>query len=165
MGERIKFKSPRGEIVEASLYRTETYKGKDTGNYVLKLVLTGDALEAVKAQVEEFLVDTYGPKKAKDAKRPFKTTKDGSKTFITFKAKAEIDGKPRHIGIFDSKGAPVKRELNIGSGSIVKVAGTMASWAEEPGVSFYMDAVQVINLIEPPASPFESDGSDGGFVA
>jgi len=164
MGERTKFKSPRGEIVEASLYKTERLVGFDTGSYLVRLALAGDALETVKARVEEFLVDTYGPKKAKHAKRPFKTTKDGSKTFITFRAKAVIDGRPRHLGIFDSKGVPVKRELNIGSGSIVRVAGTMASWAEEPGVSFYMDAVQVINLIEPPASPFESDGSDGGFV-
>jgi hypothetical protein len=165
MGERIEFKSPRGEALYPSLNKTEIFKGKDTGRYVMRLVLAGDALETVKAQVEEFLTNVYGARKARYAKRPFKTTKDGDKTFITFRAKAVIDGRPRHLDVYDSNGDLVKRELNIGSGSIVRVSGSMSSWIEEPGVSFYMDAVQVINLIEPPEGPFEADGSDGGFVS
>ncbi len=164
MAERVNFLSPKGEALYLTLNKTETYKGKDTGNYVVKLVLTGDALEQVKAQVEEFLVNIYGPKQAKIAKRPFKTTEDGSKTYITFKARAEINGKPRVIGIFDAKGVQVKHELNIGSGSIIKVNGTMSSWTEEPGVSFYMSAIQVIKYVEtPPVGGFDADDTEGGF--
>jgi hypothetical protein len=153
--DRKKFKSQRGVAHWPSLNRTESYKGKDTGNYTLKLILEGAALEATKAEVEEFLVDTYGPKKAKLAASPFKLTKpkegsgDKPKTFITFRMKAVgKDGDPRNVALYDAKGNPVKRKVNLGSGSVVKVNGTMSAFKEDPGVAFYMNSVQIIKLVE-----------------
>jgi hypothetical protein len=171
--DRKTFQSPIGTAHWPSLNRTETYKGKDTGNYTLKLILEGAALEQVKAEVDEFLVDTYGPKKAKTAASPFKLTKpkegsgDKPETFITFRRKAVgLDGEPRHVALYDTKGNPVKRKVNLGSGSIVKVNGSMsAAFKDEPGVAFYMDSVQIIKLVEyPPPSPFRPVDDPDGFV-
>jgi hypothetical protein len=116
--ERKAFQSPVGTAHWPSLNRTETYKGKDTGNYTLKLILEGDALEHAKAEVDEFLVDTYGSKKAKLARSTFKLTKpkegssDSPKTFVTFRMKAVgKDGEPRHVALYDADGMPVKRKV------------------------------------------------------
>jgi hypothetical protein len=170
--DRKTFQSPIGTAHWPSLNRTETFKGKDTGNYTLKLILEGAALDATKAEVDEFLVDTYGPKKAKTAASPFKLTKpkegsgDSPKTFITFRMKAVgKDGEPRHVTLYDAKGNAVMRKVNLGSGSIVKVNGTMSAFKEDPGVAFYMDSVQIIKLVEyPPPSPFSPVDYPDGFV-
>ena len=73
---------------------------------------------------------------------------------------AKIDGKDRKIGIFDSKGNPVKRELSIGSGSIVKVNGPMVSLDDDPGVD--MDAIQVIKYVD--IRPFDAEDDEDGFM-
>jgi hypothetical protein len=136
--DRKAFQCPIGTAHFPSLTKTETYKGKDTGNYTLKLKLSGEALAQVKAEVEEFLVDTYGPKKAKTVASPFKLTKprDGGEpeTFIVFRAKAVINDKERKVAIFDAKGKPVDREVNLGSDSVVKVNGYMSAFQDKPGV-------------------------------
>ena len=169
MSEKVKFKSPRGTALYPCLNRSETYKGKETGKYTLKLILTGDALEQVKTQVDEFLLETYGPKKAKTAKTPFKLTKpkDGeeAQTYIKFSTNVKTkDGDVRTVPMFDAKGSPVKRKVNLGSGSVVKVNGTMASFDDEPGVAFYLDAVQVIKLVEYQSSGgFEAEDDEDGF--
>jgi len=170
--DRKAFQSPIGTAHWPSLNRTETYKGKDTGNYTLKLILEGAALEKVKAEVDEFLVETYGTRKAPWAKSPFKLTepKEGSgespRTFITFRMKAVgNDGEPRHVALFDAKGHPVKRKVNLGSGSLVRVNGSMSASQDEPGVAFYMDSVQIIKLVEyQPPSPFGPVDDPDGFV-
>lgn len=169
MANRIEYTSPHGEVLEASLNKTELFRGRwDTGKYVVKLVLTGDALEKVKADVEEFITDSVGPKKAKYFIRPFKQTKDGEKTFIVFKAAAKVivkgEEQDRKVAVFDTKGNPVKRELNIGSGSIVKLKGSMTLNEEHKCVSFWMDAIQVIKLVEY-MSPAALSGVEDEFEA
>lgn len=159
-----------------SLNRSGTFKGKETGNYELKAILTGDNLEKVKAEVDEFLVDTYGPKKAKTAKSPFKLTKpkegEEAQTYITFRSKTtDQDGNVRLLPLFDSKGNPIPKAKrpNVGSGSIVSVNGTMQAFKEDVGVAFYMDEVQIIKLVSCQASevrPFEPDDFGGeGWTA
>lgn len=168
MSEKVKFKSPRGTALYPCLNRSETYQGKPTGKYTLKLILTGDALKAVQTQVEEFLLETYGPKKAKLAASPFKLTKpkDGeeAQTYIKFSTNCKTkDGDDRTVPLFDSKGNAVKRKVSLGSGSVIKVNGTMTSFDEKPGVAFYLDAVQILKLVEYQSSGgFEAD-EEGEF--
>ncbi|MBB5372277.1 hypothetical protein [Acidocella aromatica] len=158
MGERVAYTSPWGEVFECHLTETARFKGKDTGSYTCTLVFEGEALEKLKQDLNEFLVDTYGPKKAAQVwkdKPPIKVTKDGEKSFIRWSTKAvDKDGKARKVMIYDSKGNPVKRELNIGSGSIIRVKGTIGAFpSDDPGLAFYMDSIQVIKYVEyvPPA--------------
>ncbi len=74
---------------------------------------------------------------------------DGSETGlleVTFKTGVQYP--PR---VFDARGNKVTGELNIGNGSIVKVAGSYAFYGPElngGGVKLYLSAVQVIELIE-----------------
>jgi hypothetical protein len=82
----------------------------------------------VKAEVDEFLVETHGARKARWAKSPFKLTDpnegagESPRTFITFRRKAVgKDGESRRVALYDAKGNPVKRKVNLGSGSVVKV--------------------------------------------
>ncbi|WP_427975640.1 hypothetical protein [Acidocella sp.] len=126
----------------------------------------------MKEKINDALVDAYGPKKAAkvwEEKKPIKTTKDGEKSFIKFSANSTTkDGKPRVVALFDSKGNPVKREVNLGSGSIIRVNCSITLFpADDPGVGFYMNSVQIIKYVEyVPGGGFEADDEDGdGFVA
>lgn len=169
-----KIKIKRAVAHWPSLNRSGTYKGKETGNYELKTILTGEQLERVKAEVDEFLVDTYGPKRAKTATSPFKLTKpkegEQAQTYITFRSKTTTkDGEPRTLPLFDSKGNPIPKAKrpNVGSGSIVSVNGTMQAFKEDVGVAFYMDEVQIIKLVSfTSGEGFEADADDeDGYVA
>lgn len=168
MAESRKIKTPRGIAFYPSLNRTERYQGKDTGNYTLKLILSGDALETMTTEVNDFLEEAYGPKKAAKVKSPFKVTKpkegEDQQTYIVFRAKAVVNDRERKVAIFDSKGKPVEREISLGSGSVVKVNGSMKAFDDEPGIAFYMDAVQVIKYVEyKPAAGFDAEEDEDGF--
>ncbi|EKN00829.1 hypothetical protein [Acidocella sp. MX-AZ02] len=149
---KIDFISPMGEAFWPALNRTETYKGKDTGKFTMKLVLTGKALEDMRTKINDALVDAYGPKKAEAVwkeKPPIKTTKDGSKAFIKYTANAVINDKPRIIALFDSQDNLITRPLSIGSGSIIRVNGSMSLFeAKDPGMWFSMNSIQVIKYVE-----------------
>jgi hypothetical protein len=170
MADRIPYTSPEGEAYYPSLNTTEKYKGKDTGNYVCKLVLAGEALESAKAVIDAFLIEVYGPKKAakvwKD-RSPIKTTSDGEKSYVTFLMSAVVrkTQEARRVMIYDSRGNLVKRKLHIGNGSIIRIQGAIAAFSDDdPGVAFYMRSIQVIKYVEFIPKVFAPDG-DGDFVA
>jgi hypothetical protein len=167
MAVRIKYMSPKGEVYYPSLRQTKTYKGKDLGYYVCNLLLAGDALEKVRADIDKFLTDTYGAAKAAQVwknRSPIKTT-DGGQSYIIFRAWAQVKGKSRKVAIYDSRALRVTRELNIGAGSIVKIRGSLSAFpAEDPGAAFFMDGIQVIKYVEFIPRAFPPD-EEGDFVA
>ena len=67
--------------------------------------------------------------------------------------------------LYDSTGTIIKNfeELNIGSGSTLKVAGNISCRAVSGKnyATLYMNAVQLINLVEYGGSPFGEE--EGGF--
>lgn len=170
MSDNIKITTPRGEAFYPCLNRTNTWKGVDSGKYTCKIVFSGEQLEEMKKLINDALEEAYGPKKAAAVwasdKPPIKT-KDG-KSFVTFATKAITpDGKPRKVAIFDAKGRMVEREINVGSGSIIKIQGSMSIFApKDPGVTFYLNAVQVIKLVEyKGGASFEAEDDDDAFDA
>ena len=168
MVERAPYTSPKGEVLFAALNSTEKYKGKDTGSFCCKLILAGAALEQARNDLTTFLLATYGPHRAAQAWKdhpPIKKTKDLS-SFLVFRASAEAFGKPRKITIYDSKGNRVRQRLNIGSGSIVRVRGTMSPFStDDAGVALFMSAIQVIKYVPYVLrSGFEAE-EDGDFFA
>lgn len=152
-----KYVSPKGTAGYPKLTRPDT-KFKAEGEYSTALTLNEKDGKAFLETIKEACVEEVGAKGAQSAQYPCKI-EDGQYTF-KFKSK----NKPK---LYDSKGKPIKdgEELNIGSGTVLKVAGAMA-FPKVQGkqyVSLYMNQVQIIDLVEYGGSPFGDEG--GGFEA
>lgn len=152
-----KFVSPKGSASYPKLTRPDT-KFKAEGEYTTGLVLNAKDGKAFLDKLKEAAVEELGNKAAQSAQYPVKE-EDGNFVF-KFKTK----NKPK---LYDSHGKPIKatEELNVGSGSTIKVAGAI-SFPKVQGkqyVSLYMNQVQIINLVEYGGSPFSEE--DGDFTA
>ena len=151
-----KYVSPKGTAGYPKLTRPDT-KFKAEGEYSTSLTMDAKDGEAFLQTLKDACVEEVGNKAAQGAQYPCKV-EEGKYTF-KFKSK----NKPK---LYDSKGKPITQdELNIGSGSVLKVAGSMA-FPKVQGkqyVSLYMNQVQVINLVEYASSPFGEE--EGGFTA
>lgn len=152
-----KYVSPKGTAGYPKLTRPDT-KFKAEGEYSTTLTMDAKEGKAFLETLKEACVDEVGAKAAQTAHYPVKE-EEGKFTF-KFKSK----NKPK---LYDSHGKPIKdvEELNIGSGSVMKVAGAMA-FPKVQGkqyVSLYMNQVQVIDLVEYGGSPFGDEGE--GFSA
>jgi hypothetical protein len=97
--------------------------------------------------------------------KPFKKHKrkeDDSPTGlfeVTFKTGVKFP-----VRVFDAKGNKITGDLNIGNGSQVKVAGSYTFYGPDKsggGVKLYLNAVQVVELVEWSGG----EASDYGFAA
>lgn len=152
-----KYVSPKGTAGYPKLTRPDT-KFKAEGEYSTALSMDKKTAQPLMEQIKEAFVEEFGAKAEPKANYPFKE-EDGQ---VTFKFKSK--NKPK---IYDSHGKPIKAtdELNIGSGSTLKVAGAI-SCRQVSGkyyATLYMNQVQVINLVEFSSSPFGQE--EGDFTA
>ena len=155
----IKITTPKGSASYPSLTRPDTRYNAE-GVYKTGLVLKGKDAEGLITQIKEIYVEEFGAKKLTAAAQlPFKTNDDGTTTF-NFKTKTI----PK---LFDSKGNPIKdiADLKVGSGSSIKVAAAAKAYnaGGKTGVTMYLNAVQIIDLVEYSGSPFGAE--EGGFEA
>lgn len=152
-----KYVSPKGTAGYPKLTRPDT-KFKAEGEYSTSLTMGKKIAAPLIAQIEEAYVEEFGQKAVAKANYPFK--EDEGK--ITFKFKSK--NKPK---LFDAAGKPIRdgEELNVGSGSVLKVAGAISCRAVSGKnyATLYMNQVQIIDLVEFSGSPFEAE--EGGFVA
>lgn len=152
-----KYVSPKGKAGYPKLTRPDT-KFKADGEYSTSLTMDKKTAEPFIAQIEEAYVEEFGQKALAKANFPYKE-EEGQ---ITFKFKSK--NKPK---LYDAAGKPIKdvEELNIGSGSTLKVAGAISCRAVSGKnyATLYMNQVQVINLVEYSSSPFGEE--EGDFVA
>jgi hypothetical protein len=161
--------TPWGEALWPSLDREEVIAGKPTGKLSIKLVLSGPALETMKAEVESFIADTFPAKKAKTVVRPFKE-KDGKVflTFTTYAYEKDDKTKKRRVQLFDAKGNLVRREVSLGNGSIVRIKTTIepTEYQGKDYVKFWLNAIQIKKLVEyVPGGGFDAvDDEDGGWT-
>lgn len=143
------------------LNKPDTFGDNPDNKYKTDL-LGDDMLKALKAELtkfaEEFVCEEFDVD-VKDVHIPFKQTKPKKdataeekknfepETFVKFKS----DNKPL---IMDAKKQKLPANVVVGSGSKIKVAYTMADFAPspmtngKPGITLYLDAVQVIDLVE-----------------
>jgi hypothetical protein len=151
-----KFVTPKGNASYPKLTKPDT-KFKAEGEYTTGLILGEKEGKAFLETLKEAAVEELGNKAAQSAIYPVKE-EDGKMVF-KFKSK----NKPK---LYDSHGKPIKdAELNVGSGSVLKVAGAVA-FPKVQGkqyVSLYLNQVQVIELVEFSSSPFGDEGD--GFTA
>lgn len=152
-----KYVSPKGTAGYPKLTRPDT-KFKAEGEYSTSLTMGKKIAAPLVAQIEEAYVEEFGAKAVAKANYPFKEDDEGN---ITFKFKSK--NKPK---LFDAGGKPIKdEELNVGSGSVLKVAGAISCRAVSGKnyATLYMNQVQVIDLVEFSGSPFGAE--EGSFVA
>lgn len=151
--------------------QVDIYEGKETG-YTINAYydeattakLKKQALDVLKAAKEsgEYVNKKGTPLAWRDTPRiPIKKDDDG-KTFVVFKTKHTrvIDDEEvkKTVPLFDAYGKPMDAMTTIGNGSIVKINYSPAEYhlsADNNGVKFFLNAIQVIELKE------FSGGSDG----
>ena len=152
--------SPKGKVAWAYLERPNT-KFSDEGEYQLAFTMLRKEAKKFMAQIDGWMDDSQkesGAKKLADP--PYK--EDGDDVLFKFKQKPFFkskNGEKRKVTIrlIDSKLNPCN--VSVGRGSEVKVSFRPVAWTVQggAGITLYMDAVQVINLI--PYNPI----SDMGF--
>lgn len=148
-----KFTSPKGI---ASWPKIEKEDPK-FGGYSVKLIVEKDQAQPFIDKINEEVENEKGKKGLAKFSPPYAENENGQ---IEFKFKSKK--KPT---VFDSKGKPVTKELRISSGSVLKVAGGFGINEVQGKLycSLYMNAVQVIDLVQYNGSAFGEE--EGGFVA
>lgn len=153
-----KYVSPKGSAGYPKLLKPDT-KFKAEGEYSTSLTMDKKIAKPLMDQIEEAYTEEFGAKALPKANFPFKEDEDGN---ITFKFKSKQ--KPK---LFDAKGVHIKdgSDLGIGSGSTMKVSGAISCRAVSGKnyATLYMNAVQIIDLVEYSGSPFGAE--EGGFSA
>lgn len=152
----MKFVSPKGRASYPKLTKPDT-KFNPEGVYSVGLIVDKEAAAPFQAKIEEAYVEEFGQKAVAKANWPWSENEEGE---IVFKFKSK--NKPT---LFDSKGKPIKSELNVGSGSVLKVAGAVGCRAVSGKnyATLYLNSAQIIDLVEFSSSAFGEE--EGGFVA
>jgi hypothetical protein len=157
-----KGKTPVGEALYPRLTTPDVYNGQPVG-YSIQMRFSD---ESTKALIDEITKEWENAKLNDDAVKGkkfangtipylgYREEDDGSVTF-KFKTKHEYtdketgEVKKRVVPVFDTKGKLL--DVNLGNGSKVIVAYQMNPYFtsnKNYGVTLYLDAVQVIDLIE-----------------
>ena len=142
--------SPRGKVTWAYIDRPDT-KFSDEGEYRLAFSIPRKDAKKFMAQIDEWMDTSLKESGAtKQADPPY--TEDGDDVLFKFKQKPFFKSKTGEkrkvtIRLIDSKLHPCS--ASIGRGSEVKVSFRPVTWMVQggAGVTMYMDAVQIINLI------------------
>lgn len=141
------------------LRKPELYEGKDQG-FTIKVMFDAEETEKFKAFLlgELEKAKSMPEFKGKSFANPnmgLSETKAGDevfkfKTYSTYTNKQGETFK-KTVPIYDSKGKPLPENVEVGSGSIVRVAYTVNPYWNNKnmkGIKLYLEAVQVIELKE-----------------
>lgn len=153
--------TPKGSVLFAHVFTPETYDGKEVG-YTIQLKLNEIETKAFMAVIDEELEKAKHSIKLKPGQKwaaePFlgyREDKDGDIVF-KFKTASTITTKAgetltRTVPVFDAHGRPIKEKINIGNGTIARVAYTLIPyWVSKVvnGIKLRLEAVQIIDLKE-----------------
>ena len=171
--------SPRGEALYPYLKAPEVYEGEEVG-YTIQVKFSKEDTDKVLAILEEELESAKnssefkGKRWSKEPRMGFREDQNGDIIF-KFKTKATIKTKAgevikRTVPVFDASQKPI--DVTLGNGSVVRVAFQIVPYwksSTNNGLSLYLDAVQVIKLVEYKsggnASAFGFGVEEGGFIA
>ena len=174
-----KLNTPIGEARWCWLYEPDT-RFKDDGEYHVDLVLNAENPKAkeivakIKATYDDFKATLDDPKKAKKEPKHLgfepETDDNGDETgnlIFKFKAKATfVNKKGERVektppAVFDSKLKQIKEPIPIYNGTTMIVNFSPSGYfnGTNNGVTLYLNAVQIINLV----SGGNGDAKDYGF--
>lgn len=174
--------SPKGKALYPKLWVPDRFDEKSEAYYKINVQFNReDTLALLKLAQKELEkgknADQFrGKKWAKEPNMPYKEDDNGDVTF-TFHTKAEITNKKTGettvkppVTVFDAKNQPYKGKF--GSGSTVRIAFSPTAYNSSikvNGVGFYLDAVQLLDLVEfggaKEASFYGFETDEEGFVA
>lgn len=171
----------KGKAIYPHLRTPDMYEGNDLGFTIRLMPSVEDA-----QKFEEFLrreldkaatLPEFAGKRLNDpnALIGMGETKEGD-TVFKFKTKSSYRTKSgdimnRVVPIYDSQGKPLPKNVDIGHGSIVKVAFSIQPYYKTKtirGLTLYLNAVQVLELVErgdADAASFGFGAEEGGYVA
>ena len=153
---KVKFTSPKGTAMWAWFTVPDTQFDAE-GKYKTELLMSEADAGPLMKQCKEIFIEEHGEKSVNKAKWPFKTDKEQGT--VSFRIKSTK--KPT---LFDGEGKVINEAVNVGNGSTIKVAGSAATYSAggNIGVTMYLDAVQIIDLIEYSGAKFEAE--EGAYV-
>lgn len=171
----------KGKAIYPHLRTPDMYEGNDLGFTIRLMPSVEDA-----QKFEEFLrreldkaatLPEFAGKRLNDpnALIGMGETNEGY-TVFKFKTKSTYRTKSgdimnRVVPIYDSQGKPLPKHVDIGHGSVVKVAFTIHPYYKTKtikGLTLYLNAVQVLELVERgerDANSFGFGSEEGGYVA
>lgn len=171
----------KGKAIYPHLRTPDMFEGNDLGFTIRLMPSVEDA-----QKFEEFLLreldkaaalPEFAGKRlnAPNALIGMSETKEGD-TVFKFKTKSSYRTKSgdimnRVVPIYDSQGKPLPKNVDIGHGSIVKVAFSIQPYYKTKnirGLTLYLNAVQVLELVERgdgDAASFGFGAEEGGYVA
>ncbi len=144
--------TPKGVLSWPYIAKPDTRYNPE-GVYKTSLVLSAEDAEPLKKMVKDEFLKEFGEAKLAKALMPFdENAEDGT---VTFKFKSK-----RQPNIYDAKGKQIKKVPQISSGTIAKVNCAINPYNKgiNIGVSFYLNDIQVIDLVEYGTGPkFEAE--------
>lgn len=172
----------KGKAIYPHLRTPDTFEGNDLGFTIRLMPSVEDA-----QKFEEFLrseldktasLPEFAGKNLNDrnALIGMSETQEGD-TVFKFKTKSTYKTKSgdimnRVIPIYDSQGKPLPKNVDVGHGSIVKVAFSIHPYYKTKtikGLTLYLNAVQVLEMVERSdersAESFGFGAESGGYVA
>ncbi len=148
----MKLVTPKGVAKYPWLTKADTKFNPD-GVYKTDLLLSSEEAKPLAKQLKEFYDKHFNNKKGKMPY--FKEVDDNDKETGNVVFRFKTKNKP---ALFDSDGKPMQN-VNVFGGSQVKVSATAAPYsaAGNQGITLYLNAVQIIELVS------GSGGDSGGF--
>ena len=157
----VTYITPPGTAVWPKLDKPDVYqpkKGDPKIRYTCNMSFDEAVMERVKADIWN-LIQEHQMDIGENKNSPFKTDKKGNETLFAFTGK---DHKPL---IVDSRNKKLPDSVVVGGGSTIRLDITINPFdGFGGGVNFYINAVQVLNLVEKGAfgeARFEQ--AEGGF--
>ena len=137
------FKDEHGNVKGEPKYMIDVIFSKDDPKWEAWAKNVMDTIKALPEQVDKKTGEKL--KKQIPIKRELDENDNPTGRFyVTFKTGAKF--KP---GVFDRYGRAIPEEILVGNGSMVHVSYTEASYsAFGGGLTFYLNAVQVVDLVE-----------------
>lgn len=171
----------KGKAIYPHLRTPDMFEGNDLGFTIRLMPSVEDAQKFEKFLLRELdkaaaLPEFAGKRlNAPNALIGMGETKEGD-TVFKFKTKSSYRTKSgdimnRVVPIYDSQGKPLPKNVDIGHGSIVKVAFSIQPYYKTKnirGLTLYLNAVQVLELVERgdgDAASFGFGAEEGGYVA
>ncbi len=146
---KAKFVSPKGTANWPWFNKPDTRFDAE-GKYKTDLLVPKGEASDLMSKAKSLFIEEFGESELKKAKYPFNIEGD----VVTLKAKS----KQKPV-IYDAKGKKINDEVNVGNGSTIKVSGMLGTYdaGGSKGVTAYLNAVQLIDLVEFGGAEFEEE--------
>lgn len=181
MEKRKQYVTAKGKAFYPNLRTPNMFEGNDLG-FDCRVIFSAEETERMKEFLHRELekaasLPEFAGKKLDEGDFfiGLGETKEGD-TYFKFKTKSTYktksgEVKDRVVPIFDSAGKPLPKNVDVGHGSIVKVAYTINPFYKTrkiKGLTLYLNAVQVIELVkrgERDAGSYGFGAEEGGYVS